>query len=297
MPATLVHCAAIDLLPEREELPGEMVEALAAEPEAGRLGALLPDLPYFERFWAEVANHVLARPPLPSPWARLLHNSTPSLLGENLLRALRSDAGSLGPKGPAIVAGYHCHVAFDLSHHYLIASLTDRIHREEGGDAAVIHRRIEKFHSLFLLEELTGGEVIGTPSAAERLRLRKNGRGLDGRAASYLAKSFRGAFGRSPGEEKIRRWAGGVESYAGLVAGPLGRWERRRSGEDRRNYVDALGKPSRRLLDEALGFTAALCRAAWDLHRSPPGDEKALRDYRSRIPDDNLSFPEKNYLS
>ncbi len=301
MPATLVHCAAVDLLAKRSDLPNWSAEALAAEPEAGRLGALLPDLPHFGHFRRQVVQHILKLPPSSPGWSTVLHSEPPSLLGKNLIELLRKTEkdtgpgeGPLGRRAAALIAGYHSHVALDLTHHFYVEDLATKIQREEGGNKDMIHRRIEKFHSLFLLEDLHGVEIAGTPRASESLRVLGGGKTIGRRMTRYLHLAFQSSFGRSPSENNLREWVGGIVKYSALISGPLGRRERRRTEADRRACVEALGVPASELLEGALSLSSRLCLAAEEFYSAPDG--RGEETYLAAVPEDNLSVPAKNHM-
>ena len=86
MPAEAIHLTAC-----REALSSPRIHPharkLALRHEDGvRLGAVLVDLPYFDRFPGEVARYLLRRPARPSPWGARLHDEGPVDLLVEIIR-------------------------------------------------------------------------------------------------------------------------------------------------------------------------------------------------------------------
>jgi hypothetical protein len=102
VPAEAIHLSALeDGLDALDPAPRRLLET---HREAARLGAVLVDLPYFERFRWEVVRHVTRRPPRPSAWGDRLHRAAPSRVGLELLRAARCARGAREPL-PALAPG------------------------------------------------------------------------------------------------------------------------------------------------------------------------------------------------
>src|SRR5688572_26807297 len=112
MPAEAVHLSAL-----LDSLPGSPAEALLRRHgREARLGAILVDLPYFDRFALGVLRYLLRRPVAGSTWGASFHLRRPVGLGKALLRraaSLRAAAPTRedGDRLLALALGYFSHLA------------------------------------------------------------------------------------------------------------------------------------------------------------------------------------------
>ncbi len=212
MPAEGIHLTSLREAAAGVELSPAARSRLVRHDDAGRLGALLVDLPYFDRFAGEVARYVLGRPPRPSPWgARLHQGGAIDLLGSLLAIARESRDGATG----AMALGLASHLAIDRSLHPLINALARR-HRG-GIDHDASHREVEKFQSICFHEEYLGRDMMGTPGIRHLLSIHRAARLDEPELARPVLAAFSRAFGSAPSAAELARWGRGYRAHCWLL--------------------------------------------------------------------------------
>jgi hypothetical protein len=73
MPAEGIHQTALREAAAHPRLGTEARRCLVREEDAGRLGAVLLDLAYFDRYLEEVVRYAARRPPRTSRWGNVVH--------------------------------------------------------------------------------------------------------------------------------------------------------------------------------------------------------------------------------
>jgi hypothetical protein len=242
MPAEAVHLSALhDTL---SELPAAARPWVSGEGllQAARLGAILVDLPYFDRFARAVVNYVLKRPQAASRWGDVFHHGRPIAflreLGETAVELSRSPlTREAGERLRAVALGYASHAAIDTAMHPMVNGMARARMRTHGGTHGQQHHEVEKFQSILFHEQRLGFDFMGT------LRLHRY-ISVDLREVERptpLQTALRGVlhrlYGEAPCDEELGRWARGYRQYALLLASPLGKTlappaakERERSG-------------------------------------------------------------------
>jgi hypothetical protein len=217
MPAEGVHLTALrEALASARLDPGARRRIVRRE-EGARLGALLVDLPYFDRYLGEVVRYALGIAARPSCWGALLHEGGAiGLLGAVLRIARRSADDTLG----AIGLGLASHLAIDRALHPLVNALA---RRHPHGDHGSSHREVEKFQSICFHEEYLGRDLMGDPGIARYLTLH-HARDLatPGFAAPIL-EAFGAAFGRAMSARELARLGRGYRAHALLLGSPIGK--------------------------------------------------------------------------
>src|SRR5690242_5991187 len=105
MPVEAIHLSAF-----ADSLAGSAAAPRLASQELfalGRLGSLVIDLPYFERFPLGVMRHFLKKPTAVSKWGEELHHGRPVLVAKSMLsraRGLFAD-GAEGPGQRVLALG------------------------------------------------------------------------------------------------------------------------------------------------------------------------------------------------
>jgi hypothetical protein len=159
-----------------------------------RLGAVLPDLPYYDRLIASGLRSVAGLEMHYNTWGTLLHLRAPSLMACALLN--RADSGS----GRALALGFLTHLAVDLVFHR-------EIHRQvlETADGSIsldsVHKRIEDRLDLFAYRRFTGGPGIGTAYARQMLTL-----GPDPGWCDQVRGAIAEVHGTPPETDQLRGW-------------------------------------------------------------------------------------------
>jgi hypothetical protein len=217
MPAEGVHLTALREALAAPSLDGGVRRRIVRREEGARLGALLVDLPYFDRYVGEVVRYALGLAARPSPWGAQLHDGGAIALFGAVLRLARQRRDeTLG----AIGLGLASHLAIDRALHPLVNALA---RRHPHGDHGSSHREVEKFQSICFHEEYLGRDLMGDPRIARYLTLHHaHDLGDPGFAAPILA-AFRDAFGEAPSPAELARMGRGYRAHAALLGSPIGR--------------------------------------------------------------------------
>jgi hypothetical protein len=225
MPVEAIHISAfLDSLTASSAPPALRSGELLA---LGRLGALMIDLPYFERFPLGVARYLLKQPTAQSRWGDRLHHGTPVEGAHHLLgraRALRDEGRSDDAlRVLALGLGYLSHVAVDRSLHPLVNRMARERARRLGGDPAHHHTEVEKFHSVLFHEDRLGFDFMGLPALREHIEV--DVFAVQGQPVLIDAVdgAFGAACGEKPGPVLLSSWARGYRQYVWLVSSPVGK--------------------------------------------------------------------------
>ena len=277
MPAEAVHVSALS-----DSIVGSAAASMLSVGglrDDARLGAVMIDLPYFDRFALGVARYLLGRPVAVSRWGDAFHRRAPVALGKGLLtaaRRLRARASSRqdADRVLAVALGYFSHVAVDRVLHPLVDAQARARAARLRDSVAHQHAEVEKFHSVLLHEERLGFDFMGKAALAEHI-------GVDARATVELRElSFAwrdaviGAIGAAPEHAARRRWARGYGQYVALLSSPAGKLlvPERVKAEVRPEVYDGVFAAeftravelSRRTLDAALALVDTGDDAAFD---------------------------------
>ncbi len=174
------------------------------------LGAVLVDLPYYDKLWL-TGLKMLAKQPLSfNPWGTLVHQRSPS----GLCLALLDRAKTPGRRAMAL--GALTHQAVDLVFHPEIVKRV-LIDAGETTDPDTVHKRIEDQMDLHCHYHLKSHSGMGTPYCRRSLRLRPSSRWED-----MVKDAFFEVHGSTPAAWKLRSWLRnlalfGVSSSMGLV--------------------------------------------------------------------------------
>lgn len=228
MPAEAIHLSALhDTLTTAPPVARRFLSGVQRE-RAARLGAILVDLPYFDRFPTAVLNYVLKRPQHHSPWGETFHYRTPiafgRALGEAAVELQRSElTREAGAELCALTLGYISHAAVDTSMHPMVNGMARRRMQTLGGTLSQQHQEVEKFQSILFHEQRLGLDFMGTRHLYRYVTV-----DLDPVARpTPVQTALRGVLGRlhgsAPTDEELARWARGYRSYVLLIASPLGK--------------------------------------------------------------------------
>lgn len=238
MAGTLLHVTlamrAADAAPD----PAARAAALC-HPYDYALGAVLIDLPYYDRLWRTALVLATRRPLRHHPLGGALHRRSPASLCLALLEAARTEAER------AVGLGCLTHLAVDLVFHPEI----DRRVRETPGGAADpdgTHKRIENEIDLHCHYDLLGTSGVGTGYARSALALSP--------ASDWTAlarRAISGIHGEAPSAEALASWRAELALFG--VASSLGAtpWTRTLPADD-----PELLERSIALADEAIARSA-----------------------------------------
>jgi len=196
--------------------------------DLGRLGSVVIDLPYFERFPMGVLRYLLKRPTALSEWAKALHLTTPVAVAHELLaqtRALRQQKSTLREADEvlALALGYVSHLAIDRALHPLVNQLARERAAKVGRDPDHHHTDVEKYHSVLFHEARLGFDFMGRRELAEHIRVDAHAIHREPHLARALCAGLQRALGHAPQRAELRDWASGYRQYVVLVSSPLGK--------------------------------------------------------------------------
>jgi hypothetical protein len=227
-----MHLTAVERLAAHvNTLPSDFSRALGEDLEYARFGAALPELPWFGGVtmglgslvpeWA--LRHVLGRDTAPA-FSRLITERAPVAFGLKAAELVSNGALVGTEAGLAFVAGYFTQLcvarALEPSMQVLLA--TQRGARES---LAAARSRIEWSWSLFLLQELHGSSLVGTPAVRSKLQIRKGNaiNGISRGLYELMRVSSQEALGQAPSKPEVDGWMRGLSVFALALGSPLGR--------------------------------------------------------------------------
>lgn len=221
VPAEAVHLTALREALAARELGTPARKLLVRHDAEARLGAVLVDLPYFDRFWSEVVRFALDRPSRPSAWGSLLHDRGPVELLLALVRLARARRD--GPLG-ALALGLASHAVVDRALHPLVNALaTARARERPGLTHDVLHKEVEKLQSVCFHELYAGRDAMGTAAMARYVAVPLAWQLDRDPLTGLLLRAFTTAYGGAPRRRELVAWGRSYRSYASLLASPLGK--------------------------------------------------------------------------
>lgn len=274
MPAEGVHLTALREAAALAAPP--LRRALVRWDDAGRLGAVLLDLAYFDRYAEEVARYALRLPPRASRWGDAIHTQRAV---EILLALLGEARRSRSARVAAIALGVASHVAIDRQLHPLINALA-RAHGERA-DPGAAHREVEKFQSILFHERYFGEDRMGSPGIVRLVQVPARELVADDEVGPALVAAFGAlaADGRPPTQADLAGLARGYEQHATLLGTPLGKTLARPADKARAvpRYLEGSWGRFEALLEAAVTRSVEALERAWACFEaaSPPERERA----------------------
>lgn len=217
MPAEGIHLTAVREAAASSTLAPSVRARLVRHDDAARLGAIVPDLPYFDRYLLEVVRYAARIPARPSPWGAAIHDGGAVALLDALLAIARRDRDDLLA---ALALGVASHCAIDRALHPLINALA-RLHRG-GANHDASHREVEKFQSVCFHERYLGRDTMGTPRITGYLEIQLATR-PDAGLLAQLREAWSTALGSAPSPRTLAGCLRGYRAHARLLGSPLGR--------------------------------------------------------------------------
>jgi hypothetical protein len=192
-----------------------------------RLGAVMIDLPYFDRFALGVARYLLRRPLATSSMGDAFHRNRPVELGKRLLRRvaeLRAHRASArdGERLLSVALGYFSHVAVDASMHPLVNQLAGVRAARLGDRPARQHNEVEKFHSVLFHEERLGYDFMGDARLVDYISVDAGTLLDEGVIAIALRDAIAGVHQSWLARRTLARWVRGYGQYVRLLASWFG---------------------------------------------------------------------------
>ncbi len=281
MPAEGIHLTALREAMASPALAAPVRRRLVRRDDAARFGALLPDLPYFQRYAVEVIRYVTRLPARPSPWGAAIHDGgAVSLLASLLAIARRERDDELA----AIALGLASHCAIDRALHPLVNALARAYPAAASHDAS--HREVEKFQSVCFHEHYLGRDTMGTPAITSYLTIQL-ARHLDARVSRLVREAWSAALGAAPTERELAGFARGYAAHARLLGTPLGKRIAPPAAklEARPRYLHGHWGSFESLLDAAITASLGVIEAAGAVLDAGPADlDAARRALDARLP-------------
>ena len=274
MPAEGIHLTALREATAAPRLDTQVRRRLVRRNDAARLGALVPDLPYFHRYAVEVVRYLARLPAQPSPWGAAIHDGGAiALLGGLLAVARRERDELLG----AIALGVASHCAIDRAMHPLVNALARRHPDGRSHDAA--HREVEKFQSICFHEQYLGRDTMGTSAITGYLTIHLAGqlaRQLEERLSRQLRAAW-AALGGAPGAGELAGFARGYRHHAWLLGTPPGKRIAPPAAKEaaRPRYLRGAWGTFEALLEDAIAASVPVINAAGAVLEADERDAEA----------------------
>lgn len=260
MPAEGVHLTALREAAFAGALGTAARRCILRFEDVARLGAIGPDLPYFDRYGEELVRYVMRRPSRPSDWGARIHDGGAIQLVAKVLDHARRERSVLLA---ALAMGLASHACIDRSIHPLVNALARRFAERASHDAS--HREVEKFQSILFHERYFGRDTMGTirivPLVAVPVR-----RLMDTTAAGpALVASYAHAVSDRTSLLPLRRMASGYRMHVGVLASPLGKRVAPPAEKERARprFLEGPWGRFERVLEEAIRLSVPVIEAVW----------------------------------
>lgn len=279
MPAEGIHITAFREALASQALPSDARRACIRYEDAGRLGAVLPDLPYFDRYAEEVLRYATRRTPRPSPWGSALHDGAAiPIVYELCQEALRTAKLELA----ALALGAASHAAIDRMLHPLVNALA-RAHAD-GRTHDAAHREVEKLQSICFHQSYFGTDRMGTDGIVRLVRVPMRELFENPTLKQAVSRAFQAALPCPPSTAELIRMSNGYEQHARLIGSPVGRLVASEAEKEmaRPRFLFGAWGDFATLLEEAVAHTIPILAAAWEACTS--ADEVAQRALRTALP-------------
>ncbi len=227
-----MHLTAVDRLAAHvNTLPTDFSRALGEDLEYARFGAALPELPWFGGLTMGLGSlvpawsltHVFERDSAPA-FSRLITERAPVAFGLKAAELVSNGALVGTEAGLAFVAGYFTQLCVARA---LEPSMQTLLATQRGARETVVaaRARIEWSWSLFLLQELHGSSLVGTPAVRAKLQIRKGSaiNGISRGLYELMRVSSQEALGQAPTKHEVDGWMRGLSVFAFALGTPLGR--------------------------------------------------------------------------
>lgn len=221
MPAEGIHITAFREAAFSARMPIEARRAALRFEDVGRLGAIVPDLPYFDHYAEEVVRYALALPPRASPLGAIVHDGA----APRIVYALAAEARrARSLEVAALALGAGSHAAIDRALHPLINALARRF--AEGRPHDVAHREVEKLQSICFHEAYFAKDRMGTDGIVRLVRVPFTELFSNPTIASALTRAYQAAIeepAMKPTGADLSRMGRGYEQHTKLLGSPLGK--------------------------------------------------------------------------
>lgn len=223
MPSIFTSLTAVErLAAHASALPADFGRALGEDLEYGRFGAALAELPQFGG-WSLGLNQLVVFPKR-DRFSTLFREHAPVSFGLKAAELVANGALVGTEAGLAFVAGWFTQVCVARALDPLERALAMRHHGVDESVAAA-RLRIEWVQSLFLMQELHGNELLGSPVVRSKLQLRKaaSPKGIGRGFYELIRVASQEALGEAPSKASVDGWMRGLYVFSLAVGTPAGR--------------------------------------------------------------------------
>jgi hypothetical protein len=237
---------------------------------AARLGAVGPDLPYFDRYLEELVRYVARRPARPSAWGARIHGGGAIDLVRVVLEHARRERSELLA---SLAMGLASHCCIDRSIHPLVNALARRF--PEGASHDASHREVEKFQSVLFHERYFGRDHMGSPGIVRLVAVPARELMAATPAGPALAAAFARAAQDPDTKAPLRRMASGYEMHARVLGSPLGKRVAPPAEKERARplFLEGSWGTFERVLEEAIVRSRPVLDAVWTAFDASEGDD------------------------
>jgi hypothetical protein len=241
---------------------------------AARLGAIGPDLPYFDHYGEEFVRYIVGVPARSSPWGARVHSGGAiELLGFVLDRARRERSELLA----ALAMGLASHASIDRSMHPLVNALARRFPEGRSHDAS--HREVEKFQSILFHERYYERDHLGSASIGPLIGVPALELIATTLAGPALAEAYGRIFDEARFDKPLRRMASGYGMHRTVLSSPLGKRVASPAEKERARPLFFQGGwgTFERVLEETVRFSVPVIESVWAAFEATDRDAASAR--------------------
>ncbi|MBS2014206.1 MAG: hypothetical protein JST00_15060 [Deltaproteobacteria bacterium] len=274
MPAEGIHLTSLREAIASPRFPAGARACTTRQEDAARLGAIAHDLPYFDRYLAEVVRYATKRTPRPSAFGSVVHERAAvdiALFVLERARSLRSE------RLAAVGLGLVSHAAMDRQLHPLVNALARRYAEGRTHDAS--HREVEKHQSIGFHDAYFGSSIMGNPRVVRLVSVPIAELFGDRVVVSTLATAFSSACGIPMSPALLARMGRGYAQHAVLLGTPLGK--RAAPAHERASimprFLSGTWGRFEAILSQAIQGSLVPLERAWALYEASERDETRAR--------------------
>ncbi|NUP04517.1 MAG: hypothetical protein HOW73_00465 [Polyangiaceae bacterium] len=282
MPAEGIHITAFREASTASGLSPEVRRAVMRHEDAGRLGAVLMDMPYFDHYAEEVVRYAARLKPRASPWGAVVHEEAAVPIVFALARAAhRARSSELA----VLALGAASHATIDRAMHPLVNALARRHHGGRDHDGA--HREVEKFQSICFHEEYFGQDRMGTDGIVRLVRVPFGELFAKQHVRQAVCDAYSPSIPNGPTETDLARMGSGYELHARLIGSPVGRLvaSEKEKSEARPKFLYGGWGRFEQVLEEAIQRSVGVLERTWAVFAAGDGEREArLRELEKVLP-------------
>lgn len=280
MPAEGIHLTALRETVACSRLGDDARRALTRFEDAARLGAVLPDLAYFDHYAEELVRYTLRAPPRPSRWGSEIHDGAAISMVFSLASAAQKSSSL---ELAALALGAASHAILDRLLHPLVNALARRYAHGRSHDAA--HREVEKFQSICFHERYFGRDRMGTDGIVRLTQVPFRDLFARPQLRSALLAAFAAALPQPPNEAELSTLGRGYEWHVRVLGSPLGKLV---ANEQEKaiawpQFLEGAWGEFEHVLEQACKLSRPVLEAVWMVCSSEDRELQATLDALDRL--------------